>query len=167
DPSDPEEAYFVAASTRFYQIYELNTGRLLAQSPELNLLGLELTPEEVRAMAVGAPFYDVQTDEGSLRFRNEVLRPSRDEAYLFQVGASMRQMEDALGRFFELLLWLIPVSLGLASLVGWWAAGRGLQPVVNLSSRVQKIGVSDLNERLPLRGTGDELDQLATAFNDM
>src|SRR5207253_1557416 len=50
DPSDPEEAYFVQTSTRFYQIYDANTGELLAQSPELDLLGLELTPEEVRTM---------------------------------------------------------------------------------------------------------------------
>jgi heavy metal sensor kinase len=167
DQGDPEEAYFVQASIRFYQIYDVNTGRLLAQSPELNLLGLELTHEEVRTMAGGERFYDVQTDAGGLRFRNEVLKPSANEAYLFQIGGSMRQMQDALEHFFNLLLWLIPVSLGLASFIGWWAAGRGLQPVVNLAANVQEIGISDLRRRLPLRGTGDELDQLAAAFNEM
>jgi heavy metal sensor kinase len=167
DQTDPEEEYFIKNATRFYQIYDLKTGRLVAQSPELNFLGLELTPEEVQTMAKGERFYDVETDEGELRFRNEVITPSPSEAYLFQIGAPMREMETALDHFFSLLLWLIPVALGLASYVGWWAAGRGLQPVVNLSKRVQQIGASDLSKRLPLCGTGDELDQLAIAFNGM
>lgn len=167
DPNDPEQAYFVEASTRFYQIYDLDDGRLLAQSPELNLLGLELTPEEVRVMANSEPFYDVQTDEGPLRFRNEILRLPPGHQYLFQIGATMRPNEAALGHFFELLLWLIPTAVGLACIAGWWATARALQPVVTLASDVQQMTVADLTRRLPVRGTGDELDQLAGAFNKM
>jgi heavy metal sensor kinase len=168
DPTDYEQAYFVQSSTRFYQIYDINDARLLKQSQELDLLGLDLTAEEVRAMASGPRFYDVETDEGPLRFRNEVLTLPSGEAYLFQIGASMRQMQEALGHYFQLLLWLIPVALGLASLTGWWAAGRGLRPAVDLASRVQRIEISNVSSKpLPIRGTGDELDQLATAFNDM
>ena len=142
DPNDPEQAYFVEASMRFFQIYDLSDGRLLKQSPELGFLGLELTPEEVHMMANSEPFYDVQTDEGPLRFRNEILRLPSGHSYLFQIGASMRQNEAALGSYFELLLWLIPVAVGFVCIAGWWAAAGALLPVVNLAASVQQIGVS-------------------------
>ncbi len=46
-------------------------------------------------------------------------------------------------------------------------AGRALQPVNLLTQAAKEIGISDLDRRLPLRGTGDELDRLSATFNDM
>jgi len=167
DADDPEQASFIQISTRYYQIYNARNGRLMAQSPELEVLGLELTPEEVRAVTDGQPFHDVGTDAGVIRFRNEILNPAPGEEYLFQVGISLNQMNDTLKAFLQLLLWLIPSGIAIISLVGWWAAGHALQPVATLASNVQQIGVSDLTKRLPIRGTRDELDRLTVAFNEM
>ncbi len=166
NPNDPEQAYFVQVSTRYYQIYDATSGRLLAQSPELDFLGMQLTQEELRAIISGPPFYDVETDQGRLRFRNEVIRAASGEVYLVQIGASMKSMEDALRNYFQLLLWLIPTSMAVASLIGWWANGRALRPITALAASAQRIELSDLNKRLPVRGTGDELDQLAGTFNE-
>jgi len=166
NPNDPEQAYFVQVSTRYYQIYDANSGMLLAQSPELDFLGMQLTRDELRTIISGPPFYDVTTDQGRLRFRNEVIRAPTGEVYLVQIGASMKQMEDDLRNYFQLLLWLIPVSIAVASLIGWWTSGRALRPITALAESAQRIELTELKNRLPVRGTGDELDQLAGTFNE-
>jgi two-component system OmpR family sensor kinase len=166
DSNDPEEALFIRVSTRYYQVYEGSTGRLLAQSPELEFLGLELSPDEVRTFLAGPLIYDVKTDQGPLRFWNDVVAPSPGEKYLVQVGVSRRDMDNALQHFFDLLLWLLPTGIAAAAAVGWWVAARALRPIITLAAASREIGVSDLNRRLPVRGSGDELDHLANAFNE-
>ncbi|MEQ1860178.1 MAG: ATP-binding protein [Chthoniobacteraceae bacterium] len=50
---------------------------------------------------------------------------------------------------------------------GWWLGVRALRPLRELTLAASRIHASNLDERIPLRGTGDELDQLAAVFNDM
>src|SRR5262245_29822376 len=49
DRTDAEQGAFVDEATRYYQVYDAVSGRLLAQSDALAPLGLGLTPAEVRA----------------------------------------------------------------------------------------------------------------------
>src|SRR5262249_31327425 len=83
------------------------------------------------------------------------------------IGTSMRPMQDTLANFFRLLLWLVPVSIAVASFIGSWAARRALKPMAILAATADQIELSGLDKRLPVRETGDELDQLAAAFNNM
>jgi heavy metal sensor kinase len=46
-------------------------------------------------------------------------------------------------------------------------AGRALDPVVEITTKARQISASNLAERLPLRGTQDELDQLSATLNEM
>src|SRR6185503_12030067 len=48
DENDPEEAFFIRSASRFYQIYDAHTGELLAQSPDMEFLGMRYTPSELR-----------------------------------------------------------------------------------------------------------------------
>jgi heavy metal sensor kinase len=45
-------------------------------------------------------------------------------------------------------------------------AGRALAPLARLAAASHTIEVTDLGRRLPVRGAGDELDEVAKAFND-
>ncbi len=57
------------------------------------------------------------------------------------------------------------VVLGL--LGGWWLTHRALSPLAELTEAVKKIHESNLRERLPRTGNGDELDRLTGVFNGM
>jgi heavy metal sensor kinase len=46
-------------------------------------------------------------------------------------------------------------------------AGRALTPVLEIAATAERIGGSNLSLRIPLRGTGDELDYLTKTFNQM
>jgi heavy metal sensor kinase len=166
DPNDPDELSFINTATRYYQVYQIRTGTLLAESDELRATGIQYSRQDLIRYAQTQPsLIDLQTDQGKIRLRNEAV-PVEGDIYLLVVGASMRQMEDTLNSFVKALAWLIPTGVLLAAIASWFMAGKALQPVAELGKAAGEIAVTSLDRRLPVRGTNDELDQLAAEFND-
>jgi len=60
DPANREEAYLIHSATRYYQVFRLPGGELLVQSQDLELLGVHLTPDQVRGLAKAEEFTDLQ-----------------------------------------------------------------------------------------------------------
>jgi two-component system OmpR family sensor kinase len=166
DASDDEEAAFVHDATRYYQIYDANTGALLVQSEPLEPLGLRYTPTEVRAFRDRPDLQDVRTDYGRIRISNSLISAGPGQTYLLQVGASLETMDSALSRFLQLLSWSVPAALVVMVLAGSWMARVALAPLSRLAGAARTIGVTNLQQRLPVRGANDELDEVAQSFND-
>jgi heavy metal sensor kinase len=162
---DPEEVVFVNDATRYFQIYDGNTGALLTQSPGIESVGLRYTPAEVAEFRRTPALQDIQTDRGRLRLTTSVISPTPGEAYLVQVGELLDHVDSTLAVFDRLLLWRILAGLAFAAVAGRWLAGRKLAPLSRLAEATRSIGIANLHERLALRGTNDELDQVANAFN--
>lgn len=55
--------------------------------------------------------------------------------------------------------------LGLAG--GWWLMRKSMAPVTALTETTKRISDSNLKERLPRTGNGDEFDKLTEVFNSM
>lgn len=162
---DAEEVALIEDATQYYQVYDANGGRLLAQSPGLESLGLQYTTGEVAELRANPAQRDVQTDRGRIRLSTRVVAPTTHEAYVVQVGELLNRVDKVLAGFERLLLWRIVAGLLCAALVGRWLAGRALKPLSRLAEATQTIGITNLHERLSLRGAQDELDQVASAFN--
>jgi heavy metal sensor kinase len=109
---------------------------------------------------------DIQTDQGQFRLYNDRITSPAGRPYLLQVGISVESEHIALDRFVKLALWLIPLGLFVAAGSGWFMSGRALKPIRDIANAAQRIDVSQLNQRLPLPGSGDEIDQLAGTFNE-
>ena len=154
DSSDPQETSFVQRATRFYQIYDGKTGKLLLQSETLEPLGLTFTPIEVKSFHDEPRLHDIQTDYGRIRFTNSVITNAPGETYLLQVGTSLAGMDGALGRFLQLLLWGVPAGLFVAVLAGRWMAAVALDPLSRFATAARRIDVTNLRQRLPVRGVG-------------
>jgi heavy metal sensor kinase len=167
DEGDPEAALFVRTSTRYFQVASLQTGAIVIQSPEMQLLGLSFVPEELQTIDRKSGPTDLATDEGELRFLDERIVSPSGQKYIVQVGTSLEQVSLALRRFSELAIFLIPCSIVLAAGAGWFLAGGVLAPMRSIARAAQQIEPSNLAGRLPLTGAHDELDQLAAAFNEL
>jgi heavy metal sensor kinase len=166
DPNDPDELTFINRATRYYQVYEIRTGTLLAESDELQTGQVRFSPSDLTLYAESAPsFVDIHTDQGNIRLRYETVTGGPD-SYLLFVGASMQPILDTLDSFLEGLAWLIPTGVLLAAIASWFMAGKALEPVAALGKAASEIGPSRLDRRLPVRGTDDELDKLAVQFNE-
>ena len=159
---DPEQAAFVHDAARYYQVFDAASGRLLFQSDALRPLGLQFTPSEVRAFGNARRFQDCTTDLRAcpaLELRALAggwgQLPSPGRRFARGGGPDARAVPGAaaLG---------VPAGLVAAALAGWWMAGIALVPLSRLAAAARSIDVSDLAQRLPVRGAGDELDEVAT-----
>jgi heavy metal sensor kinase len=164
--SDPVETAFIGEATRYYQVFDAATGRLLVQSEAMRPLGLEFTPEEVSAFREQLVMRDIDTDYGRIRLSNSVITPDSTGVYLLQVGVSLAALDRALGRFLAMLLVIVPAGLFASVLVGRWMARVALRPLAQVAAVARAIDVAGLQQRLPIRGAHDELDELAAAFNE-
>lgn len=163
--NDPDQAAFIQEATRYYQIYNADTGDLVVQSDALEPLGLRFTAAEVRAFRDQPRLQDIRTDYGRIRISNSLIS-SAGQTYLLQVGVSLNSVDSALNVFLQTLLWSVPIGLLAAMLAGRWMTGLGLAPLARFAAATREIDVSNLRQRLPVRGTGDELDEVANAFNE-
>jgi len=98
------------------------------------------------AAAPGAPFYPSLVLTTAL-----CLEPG--EATLRHLGRSLTGM--ALG------VWLVAAALGR------WSCRRALGPLTRMAEAARRMGGGESDGRLPSAGTGDELQDLADAFNGL
>jgi heavy metal sensor kinase len=86
---------------------------------------------------------------------------------MVQVAMPLRRTRQALVRYVETLLVLLPLGAVLSAIGGWFLARRALRPVDRMSHSALEISAQDLSRRLELRGTHDEIDRLAETLNAM
>jgi signal transduction histidine kinase len=84
-----------------------------------------------------------------------------------RVGATLRFIQDDLARIDRLVVLAAGAVLITAPPCGYWLAARATRPVSEIILLANRLRPSHLDERLIIRGTGDELDQLAVTINKL
>lgn len=79
----------------------------------------------------------------------------------------LETVEVATESTLQLLVIGIPGVLVLTGVLCWVLAGRALRPVEDLRVRASGISSAGDGDRLPLPGTGDEIERLAETLNAM
>ncbi|MBX3412325.1 MAG: HAMP domain-containing protein [Pirellulales bacterium] len=105
------------------------------------------------------------TAVGPYRVAQRLLTGPNMPGYAVRVGTSLDFVERDVSRLTRLLVPLGIVLTALSPLGGYWLATRATSPLANVLSTARRLRPSNLGERLPLRGTGDELDQLSVTIN--
>lgn len=77
---------------------------------------------------------------------------------------SLHELLEAYRGFFAYALGGV-ILLSLSA--GWFLAWRALLGVQEVRRTAQSIARGEFNSRVPIKGTGDEIDQLAVTFNGM
>jgi two-component system OmpR family sensor kinase len=91
----------------------------------------------------------------------------RGEKYLVVILRSQRALHEMLEDIRTAFWGGVPVAILLAALGGYFLARKSLAPVVSMSTQAERISASNLNQRLAVRNSSDELGMLAKAFNDL
>lgn len=82
-----------------------------------------------------------------------------------RVGTYTTGLDASLASLMRVLVCFGAVLCGLTPLAGWWLALRSTRPVADILSTADRLEPNRLGDRLPVRGTGDELDHLASTIN--
>jgi heavy metal sensor kinase len=88
-------------------------------------------------------------------------------ADIIQLGTHLHFVRKNLSHFKNNILAAFPVMLVLGALGGWMLARRSLSPIGYVASKAQSITSENLSERLKVRGTDDEMDDLIRTINGM
>ena len=86
---------------------------------------------------------------------------------MIAVGDNLRRVRDAEGAVLRAFAWGVSATLLLGIGGGIWLSQLFLFRVDAISRTAEAIIDGDLTHRIPLRGTGDDLDRLAETLNRM
>jgi two-component system, OmpR family, heavy metal sensor histidine kinase CusS len=86
-------------------------------------------------------------------------------AYTVRVGVSLSQLNHDVAKVSQLMTVAGFVILFVAPALGFFLAGRATHPLARIIKTASRLRPSHIEERLPIRGTRDELDQLSTTIN--
>jgi heavy metal sensor kinase len=86
---------------------------------------------------------------------------------ILQVGQAMESYSRFLDAFQRIFIATMTLLIALAAGVGWFMARRAVSGIEDVTRTARKISGGVLDERVPVKARGDEIDQLALTFNGM
>lgn len=131
------------------------TGKLLWSSDNKSLRLLSATPDNEPASV------------DDFRVVQRHLKDAEGTPLIAQVAIPLEVIDADINRVDALALSFAAALLVVAPLVGYWLAGRVVSPLRELISKTSRLRPAKLDDRLPLRNSGDELDQLAGTINGL
>lgn len=112
-------------------------------------------------------FFSVTLSDGThLRILQRTVAVDGQSA-IVRVAYDEEQIRRDLTGFLLVLAIGIPLAVLAASLAGYWLAGRALAPVARMTEEARAITAEHLDVRLPVPVAADDLQRLATTFNDL
>lgn len=105
------------------------------------------------------------TKAGSIEV-TEDLQTNRGTITLHAVS-SVDEINKSVGAFKGALLLGLPVLALGAGIMTWFITGQALAPVGIMTRRVRELSATNLDVRVPVPPTDDEISQLARTMNDM
>jgi len=124
------------------------------------------------ADVVNYPPMDVEQVEvvgqvGHYRYARTRIDRASGASYLVRVGTYTTGLDESLAGLIRLLTGM---GLGLSLITpfaAYWLAGRATKPMGAMLRTAERLSPSRLGDRLPVRGTSDELDLLARTINGL
>jgi two-component system OmpR family sensor kinase len=83
------------------------------------------------------------------------------------VAIDTRRYAENVAFVREVIQIALPLTILFTAGVGWLLARGALAPIQRINQAARRISGSNLDEAIPTRGSGDELDQLAETLNAM
>ncbi len=168
DSQDPDETFTVERIRRVYLLADTQ-GHPLQHSLIYDSIGLDSPPEIQAILRSGQPATRIRKDSQGIPYmiRSGLMIDERGNKYYLAIGRAIDQNNKVIRDFSVNYLILVPIVIFLSGLLGWFLAGKALDPVNSVAETAQRITHSNLDMQIPVRQAGDELDRLIEAFNHM
>jgi signal transduction histidine kinase len=156
-----DDNYFITiVDGSFYRASSLVLPEVIDRHSNVMQRWQQITVEKRGEIEVDDP------DIGSIIYQAEPIKTTEETIGVFVVAhLTAGEREEVLSSFNTVIQILLSIFI-LASVLSWFAAGRVLAPLRNLSKTVKSISESDLSQRIAVRGKG-EIAQLSRTFNAM
>ncbi len=166
---DPDETFTVERLRRVYMLADTQ-GHPLQCTPYLQIASASIRPPRFKSiLSSGQPATRIRKDDKGIPYmiRSGLMIDERGNKYYLAIGRAIDQNNKVIRDFSLNYLILVPIVIFLSGLLGWFLAGKALDPVNSVAETAQRITHSNLDMQIPVRHAGDELDRLIEAFNHM
>jgi heavy metal sensor kinase len=157
DPKDAESEFFMV----------LSPGMEVVASTDLtSWQGLETAPAFLRKLKKGQQVIrtiSVRGHESKVR----VIYKKAPDGSVIHIGNSLEDDEELLKSLQGIFGTIAIAVLLLGCLLGWFIARRAMSGVERVREAAVQIGQGDLTSRVPVGNEGEEIKNLAIAFNEM
>ena len=155
---DGELPYYIT-----FTVYESNTKEITATNDPF-LPALPVTPNRAERYTAKQYFSD-----GDLNILYYAMPADTADGYIIQTALNMdTDTAEAILSGLPRMLALIGIPLLFISYgAAFFISGRTMRIVRAMTQAAQKIGASNLDERLPVTDKGDDFDELAKTFNNL
>jgi heavy metal sensor kinase len=168
DKDDPDESFIVRRLQRVYLLADTE-GHPLQWSSIYESIGLDPPADIKSILKSGQPMTRIRKDGDGVPYmiRSGLMIDERRNKYYLAIGRTVDYNDKVLSDFTRSYFFVVPIVIVFTGVLGWFLAGRALNPVNSVAATAQRITHSNLDLQIPQRGAGDELDRLIEAFNHM
>jgi len=150
----------------FFRFLSLD-GQVFSSSNMVYWKNIPVTEKAIRELLHdGRPVLEtitLQDRPDRIRILYAMINPS----IILQVGLIMESYSRFLAAFKGIFIITMSILILAAAGLGWFMARRAVSGVEAVTRTARKISGGILEERVLLKGQGDEIDQLAQTFNQM
>jgi heavy metal sensor kinase len=149
----------------FVRLLDLN-GNVFASS-NISSLQMELTPIVIGALnrETGHAFKTLPLPQSHYTAR--VLSYAIGSDRILQIGTSQEGLQRIIEKRWREFGIIMTVLIVFSTFVGWFVAKCALKGVEEITRTAVQISDGDFSSRVPITGRGEEIDRLATTFNNM
>lgn len=122
-------------------------------------------PDELRRKPVDETVVEKIDQVGDFRWARCRVGDAAGRTIYVRIGMSTTTIDRSVA---ALLRFLIPIGAGfllLTPAAGYWLALRATRPIADILETAGRLEPTRLGDRLPIRGTSDELDRLSSTIN--
>ena len=107
------------------------------------------------------------SSDGRVLFVVVLTRITPTRTFIVEEGSAEAPITNTLHAWLAVLVAGLAILIIGAALGGVWLARRALQPVDQIILTAERVSSRNLSDRLPVSNTGDELERLSVALNNM
>ena len=160
------EAQAAGVKKVFFRFLSIN-GQVFSSSNMAYWKNIYITEGAIRAvLRDGRPVLETITipdHPDQVRILYALISP----AIMVQVGETLGSHSRFLAAFKGIFIGTMSFLILVAAGLGWFMARQAVSGVEAVTQTARKISGGTLEERVPVKGRGDEIDQLALTFNQM
>ena len=151
-------------SIRYYELLD-DEGRTLDISHAMAALHLPVS--SALASSDHSVWQNVNADNTRIRILDVPVLGLAGRHYLLRIGTSLDQTDEDCWRLRMVLFALIPFIILAHAVNAVMMTSHSMRRLEQAAAAAKQITAFDLSTRLPVTGTGDELDELSTSLNAM
>jgi heavy metal sensor kinase len=144
----------------YIQIVDRN-GQLLYRSPSLGKQEIHYPDSLMPYGRIGVATF---LGEEKKDYRLAVTQNDHVKIY---VAYPLDPVYEVLDNLFASYRFLVPLTLLISVIGGWFLAHKSLRPVDTVTRAAREITAQNMNKRLPTHHADDEIGRLTEQFNDM